>query len=99
MANEPVQATMLVIHALDQLNVPYVIGGSLASAVHGVMRATMDTDIVADLHLEQTQPLANALSGSFYADVEMMRDAIEHHSSFNLIHYEAPDVASKQDRR
>ena len=88
MANEPVQATMLVIHALDQLNVPYVIGGSLASAVHGVMRATMDTDIVADLHLEQAQPLANALSGTFYADVEMMRDAIEHHSSFNLIHLE-----------
>jgi hypothetical protein len=88
MANEPVQATMLVIHALNQLNVPYVIGGSLASAVHGVMRATMDTDIVADLHLEQAQPLANALSGTFYADVEMMRDAIEHHSSFNLIHLE-----------
>ena len=88
MANEPVQATMLVIHALDQLNVPYVIGGSLASAVHGVMRATMDTDIVADLHLEQAQPLANALSGTFYADVEMIKDAIEHHSSFNLIHLE-----------
>lgn len=24
MANEPVEATMLVIHALDQLKVPYV---------------------------------------------------------------------------
>lgn len=88
MTNEPVQATMLVIHALDQLEVPYVIGGSLASAVHGVMRATMDTDIVADLHLEHAQPLANALSQSFYADVEMIKDAIEHHSSFNLIHLE-----------
>lgn len=44
MKNEPVEATMLVIHALDDLGVPYVIGGSLASAVHGVMRATMDTE-------------------------------------------------------
>ena len=88
MANEPVEATMLVIHALDQLKVPYVIGGSLASAVHGVVRATMDTDIVADLHEEHAQPLVDALSGTFYADVEMIKDAIEHHSSFNLIHLE-----------
>jgi hypothetical protein len=40
MINEPVQATMLVIRASDQLEVPYAIGGSSASAVHGVMRVT-----------------------------------------------------------
>lgn len=88
MNNEPVQVTMLVIHALEALHIPYVIGGSLASAVHGVMRATMDTDIVADLGEEHAQPLADALSGVFYADVEMIRDAIEHRGSFNLIHLE-----------
>ena len=88
MINEPVQVTMLVIHALEKLHIPYLIGGSLASAVHGVMRATMDTDIVADLDEEHAQPLANALSGLFYADVEMIRDAIKHRGSFNLIHLE-----------
>ena len=45
-------------------------------------------DIVADMHLEHIQPLVAALSKDFYADDEMMRDAIEHQSSFNLIHYE-----------
>lgn len=79
---------MLVIHALDQLSVPYVIGGPLASAVHGVIRATMDTDIVAALRLEHAQPLADMLSGTFYADADMIRDAIEHHMSFNVIHLE-----------
>ena len=88
MTNEPVQVTMEVIHALEKLHIPYVIGGSLASAVHGVMRATMDTDIVADLHEEHAQPFADALGGTFYADVEMIRDAIEHRGSFNLIHLE-----------
>jgi len=88
MTNEPVQVTMLVIHALEKLHIPYVICGSLASAVHGVMRATMDTDIVADLGEEHAQPLADALGGTFYADVEMIRDAIEHRGSFNLIHLE-----------
>jgi hypothetical protein len=32
--------------------------------------------------------LVAALSKDFYADDEMMKDAIEHKSSFNLIHYE-----------
>ena len=101
MTNEPVQATMLVIKALSDLGVPYVIGGSLASAVHGVIRATMDTDIVADLHADHAQPLADALSAVFYADVEMIRDAIAHHSSFNLIHLQTMfkvDVFIPKDR-
>jgi hypothetical protein len=88
MTNEPVQATMLVVHALEELGVLYLIGGSLASAVHGVMRATMDTDIVADLQIEQAESLARRLSVVFYADAEMMRDAIEHHGSFNVVHLE-----------
>ena len=45
-------------------------------------------DIVADVQPEHIQPLVEALSKEFYADDEMMRDAIEHQSSFNLIHYE-----------
>jgi hypothetical protein len=52
------------------------------------MRSTLDVDIVADMRLEHIQPLVAALSKEFYADDEMMKDAIEHKSSFNLIHYE-----------
>jgi hypothetical protein len=40
------------------------------------------------MRLEHIQPLVAALSKEFYADDEMMRDAIEHHSSFNLINLE-----------
>ena len=42
MLPEPVAVTLLVIEALEGLGVPYLIGGSLASAVHGVARATVD---------------------------------------------------------
>ena len=52
------------------------------------MRSTLDVDIVADVQAEHIQPLVDALSKEFYADDEMMRNAIEHQSSFNLIHYE-----------
>ena len=45
MLTEPVAVTLSVIEALEALDVPYLIGGSLASAVHGVARATADTDL------------------------------------------------------
>ena len=73
---------------LDALDVPYLIGGSLASAVHGVARATADTDLVADLRLEHADPLAQALIDAFYVDAESIRDAIQRSRSFNVIHLE-----------
>ena len=88
MQGEATRITLLVTQTLEALGIPYAVGGSLASSLHGVMRSTLDVDIVADMRLEHIQPLVAALSKEFYADDEMMRDAIEHQSSFNLIHYE-----------
>lgn len=85
---EATRITLLVTQTLEQIGISYAVGGSLASSLHGVMRSTLDVDIVADMRLEHIPPLVAALSKEFYADDEMMRDAIEHHSSFNLIHYE-----------
>ena len=86
MLAESIAVTMIVIEALERLGVPYVIGGSLASSVHGVLRATMDADLVADLRVAHAQPLAEALDDLFYADLETMREAIRSRASFNVIH-------------
>lgn len=86
MLPEQIAVTTLVTDALEVLNVPYAIGGSFASALHGVMRATMDVDLVADLRREHVTPLVQALGEAFYADAPMMYDAIDQRSSFNLIH-------------
>lgn len=91
---EQIAVAVSVTGALEALGVPYVIGGSFASAVHGVMRATMDADIVADMPLESAQPLAEILGDDFYADVNMMQEAIRRRGSFNLIHF---DTAFKVD--
>lgn len=88
MQGDSIHVTLLVTNVLEKMGVLYAVGGSLASSLHGVMRSTLDVDIVADLRVEHIQPLVAALSSEFYADDEMMRDAIEHHSSFNFIHYE-----------
>ena len=88
MLPEPIAVTMIVVDALDALGVPYAIGGSLASAVHGVVRATMDADLVVDLEREHVEPLAGALGDAFYFNLETMRDAVRQRASFNMIHLE-----------
>jgi hypothetical protein len=101
MLSEPVAVTLLVIEALEGLGVPYLIGGSLASAVYGVARATLDTDLVVDLRLEHAEQLAQALSDAFYVDAESIRDAIRNRSSFNVIHLETMfkvDVFARKQR-
>jgi hypothetical protein len=40
--DEPIQVTLQVVDVLEKIGVDYVIGGSLASALHGIGRATMD---------------------------------------------------------
>jgi hypothetical protein len=68
MQGEATRITLLVTQTLETLGIPYAVGGSLASSVHGVMRSTLDVDIVADMLLEHIQPLVAALSKEFYAD-------------------------------
>src|SRR5689334_15627437 len=36
-----------VIAIFDQLGIPYYIGGSVASAHHGIARSTLDVDLIA----------------------------------------------------
>ena len=86
MLPEPLTVTLQVIDALEQVGARYVIGGSLASTIHGVVRTTLDTDIIADLNLQQVQRFADLLAGVFYFDIDAIRHAIRQRSSFNLIH-------------
>jgi hypothetical protein len=88
MVAEPIAVTLRVTNALECLGIRYAIGGSLASAVHGVVRATMDADLVADLRMEHVEPLVRNLGDAFYADAEVMRDAVRREASFNLVHLE-----------
>lgn len=88
MLPESIAVTLRVVDILDELDIPYAIGGSLASAVHGVMRATMDADLVADLRPDHAAPLVQALGDAFYADQEVIAQAIRRRTSFNLLHLE-----------
>jgi hypothetical protein len=83
---KPNAVTLLVIEVLDQLNIAYLVGGSLASTVHGELRTTLDSDLVADLHPEHIPPFVKALESAFYLDEGMIREAVDRRGSFDLIH-------------
>ena len=88
MQNEPIEVTLKVTDVFEKLGIPYLIAGSLASTLHGMVRTTQDSDIVVEMRLEHLQAFVLALQDEFYIDEEMIAESIQHNSSFNIIHRE-----------
>ena len=82
----PIQVTLRVATILDNLGVPYLVGGAIASSILGEPRATEDIDIVADLRAEHVAPLLSALQSEFYVGEQALHDAVAKRRSFNIIH-------------
>ena len=89
MQNEPIEVTLKVTGVFEALGVPYLIGGSLASTLYGMVRTTQDSDIVAEMKIKHLKPFVTALQDEFYVDDEMIAESIQRHSSFNIIHRES----------
>jgi hypothetical protein len=81
------EALRALIEALGRTAIPYMIGGSTASGVHGIYRTSLDVDLVADIHPAQIVRLLQELGAGFYADEGMLRDALKSGRCFNLIHF------------
>ncbi len=81
-----VAAVAPVVEALERLGVPHFIAGSVASSLHGVPRSTIDVDVVAQLRTEHVAPLAAALAPSYYAEADVMLEAVRRRAMFNVIH-------------
>jgi len=75
-----------VLRVLGDLGVRHFVGGSIASSAHGVARASVDGDVVAELASAHVAPLVAALRDMYYVPEERIRDAVARRASFNLIH-------------
>jgi hypothetical protein len=82
---ESIAAAFRVVRLLESLGVRYVIGGSFASSVHGVIRGSVDVDLLAELEPEHVAPFCRALKDDFYVDESRVKDAVERGGSFNVI--------------
>jgi hypothetical protein len=74
MTGSPGVGLLRLLEVFDRLEIPYMIGGSGASSVHGLVRTTGDVDLVANLG-EHVQELVGELQQDFYIDEAQVRAA------------------------
>ncbi len=87
--NDPIALILEVARVLDNLEIKYLIGGSVASSLQGFPRATNDADVVVTISDQHIPALLDALKNSFYVDENVMRRAVQTKRSFNAIHFES----------
>lgn len=90
-----------VLRVLSDLGVRHFVGGSIASSAHGVARASVDGDVVAELSRVHVDPFVEALRAAYYVPEERVRDAVTRRASFNVIHLDTMlkiDVFVSRDR-
>lgn len=91
-SSPPILAGLLqAVAILDRLGIPYVVGGSIASAARGEPRSTQDADLLIDLPPEKADALAKALAPDFHLARPAVRDAAGRRGSFNAIHEATAD--------
>ncbi|MBN2456004.1 MAG: hypothetical protein JXB29_05630 [Sedimentisphaerales bacterium] len=71
---------------LDRLDIGYVIGGSMASSIYGVVRFTQDADVTVEPFDNLAHELFEMLRPDYYISRQAMYQALREHSSFNIIH-------------
>ena len=84
---EALKVAFRVLEALDRLGVRYHLGGSYASAIHGIPRQTHDVDLVVDLSRDRIPEFSRSLEGEFYVDEQALHRAVVERSSCNLVHF------------
>jgi hypothetical protein len=75
-----------VAAALRELDIPFMLTGSLVSSLQGEPRSTHDIDLVVDLSAGDVEKLLAAFaSDSFYLSESAIREAIDSRGMFNLL--------------
>jgi hypothetical protein len=81
-------AALRAASVFESLGLRYLIGGSLASSLHGVPRSSNDADLLAEVPGARAGEIAAGFEPDFYVDADMIRDAVRSGGPFNLIHHE-----------
>jgi hypothetical protein len=85
MTKGPLDLVRQVTVMLDEIGIPYALGGSLASSLIGEPRSTVDVDIAIKLTDDSGATLLDRASAEFYVPIDAARVAIGANSSFNLV--------------
>ncbi len=75
-----------LIEVFDQLNIAYALGGSLASSLYGMQRATIQLDLIAALGQQHYKSLCEQLRSQYYFCENEVKNALAQGTSFTIIH-------------
>jgi len=91
-----------LIVLLDEIDIPYMVAGSMGSSFYGRPRATQDADVVIAPSEDQLERLVVSLgTGGYYVSPDAARDALRRRAMFNVIDIEAgwkADLIIRKDR-
>ena len=73
-----------VINKLNNIEIPYMVSGSVAMNYYTVPRMTRDIDIV--IEIDDVGSFYNTFKEEYYIDQKMVDDAIKNQFMFNIIH-------------
>jgi hypothetical protein len=86
---DPLAVAISFSEILERLDIRHLVGGSLASSVHGEPRSTNDIDILADFGEEHSGPFVEAVQPEYYVSATAVRGAVRSALHFNVIHMSA----------
>jgi hypothetical protein len=84
-AIQNVQALREVLAVFDKLGIPYALGGSMASSVHGVARYTRDADLCVEPFPGKEGELVASFGPDYYLSLPAVQQAVRDRSTFNII--------------
>ena len=92
--NEALNLLSRLQRVLDQTRIPYCLGGSWATTVHGQPRQTLNIDLIVAMREQDIEPLIAALPSDLYISRDAVREAVATNRSFSIID---PASAMKAD--
>ncbi len=84
--SEEIDVLKSVTQKLDQIHIPYLISGSIASNYYSTPRMTRDLDIVIEIKKQDIKGFIESLQKDFFVDEEMVENEVNRQGIFNLIH-------------
>ena len=85
MTDGPLDLVDRFVAILDDLAIPYAVGGSVAAALVGEPRSTVDVDIAVDPSPAAAEALIERVAADFYVPKKAATAAVAAHSSFNIV--------------
>jgi len=84
---DPSELLNRLSQTLEELHIPYLVTGSMATIAYGEPRFTNDIDVVIRMVGAQIDPFCAAFpSDEYYVSPEAVKDAVSRNGQFNILH-------------